>query len=124
MSQLLAIAAGGSLGAVLRFLISERVYEVWGRDFPYGTVAVNVLGSFFIGALFYLFNEKWLVSTEVKAVVMIGFLGAMTTFSTFSLDTVLLIEKGEVLRAFGNVLLSVSLCVLVTWLTLKIAKTI
>ena len=115
MSQLLFIAAGGALGAVMRFMVSNAVYSVAGRDFPYGTLAVYVLGSLLMGALYVLLVERLLEAAEWRAFLLIGVLGAFTTFSTFSMETVALLEGGEPVRALMNILLSVTVCVMATW---------
>ncbi|PHS71447.1 MAG: fluoride efflux transporter CrcB [Methylophaga sp.] len=122
MQPLLAIAGGGALGAVMRFLMSSNIYRVFGRDFPYGTLTVNVLGSLLIGLFYILIVERSLLSAEWRSVVMIGFLGAFTTFSTFSLETLSLLESGELSRAALNVFLSVALCLVATWLGLVIGR--
>jgi CrcB protein len=115
MGQMLAIAAGGALGALLRFWASNGVYGLLGRDFPYGTLAVNLLGSLVMGLCFVLFIERLVVGPEWRAFIMVGLLGAFTTFSTFSIETFNLLEDGELTRAMANVLLSVALCVLAAW---------
>lgn len=115
MSQLIIIAAGGAVGAMLRFLVSNGVYAVTGRDFPYGTLTVNVLGSLLMGVLYVLLVERVAFAVEWRAFLMIGVLGAFTTFSAFSIETMLLIESGEHLRALLNMLMSVVLCVMATW---------
>jgi len=114
-SQLFAIAAGGALGAVARFVVSTGVYAWLGRDFPYGTLAVNVLGSLLMGVLTVLLIERLSLGPEWRAVILIGFLGAFTTFSTFSMETINLIEAGAYIKALMNALLSVVLCVIATW---------
>jgi len=120
--QLIAIAVGGAVGALLRFVMSNGVYKVLGREFPYGTLAVNVLGSLFIGILFILLVEKLAVAAEWRAGLVIGLLGAFTTFSTFSLETFTLLEDGAFLKAGVNVLLSVVLCLAATWLGISLGR--
>lgn len=116
MNQVLAIAAGGAVGAVLRFWMSTGVYAIAGRDFPYGTLAVNVLGSLLMGLLTVLLIERLSLGPEWRAAILIGVLGGFTTFSTFSIETLNLIESGELLRAVANMLLSVILCVGAAWI--------
>jgi len=122
VQQLLAIAGGGALGAIFRFGISSNIYRIFGRDFPYGTLTVNVFGSLFMGLFFVLLTERNLLSAEWRGVIMIGFLGAFTTFSTFSLETLSLLESGELGRAALNIFLSVALCLLATWFGLIIGR--
>jgi len=124
VQQLLAIAGGGALGAVLRFGMSSGIYRVLGKEFPYGTLAVNVLGSLLMGLCFVLMIERNLLSLEWRSVIMIGFLGAFTTFSTFSMETLSLLESGELTRALLNILLSVTLCLVATWVGLTIGRQI
>ncbi len=122
MLQTLAIAAGGAVGAVLRFWVSIGVHAAIGRGFPYGTLSVNILGSFGIGALSVLFLERLAVGPEIRSLVLIGLLGSFTTFSTFSLETINLLQGGRFSAAAANVLLNVSLCVVGTWLGLIVAR--
>lgn len=113
--QALAIAAGGAAGALLRFWMSNGIYALLGRGFPYGTLAVNVLGSLLMGYLYVLLIDKLALGPQWRAVLLIGLLGAFTTFSTFSIETLNLVEGGEVVKALLNVLLSVVLCLLAAW---------
>ncbi|MEJ2106389.1 MAG: fluoride efflux transporter CrcB [Acidiferrobacteraceae bacterium] len=124
MNQILAIAAGGAIGAVLRFWASNGVYALLGRNFPYGTMAVNILGSLLMGVLFILMVERMDVSAAWRAVLLIGFLGAFTTFSTFSIETLNLIEEGALLSAGLNMILSVVLCILAAWIGVNIGRNI
>jgi len=115
MIQVLLIAGGGAVGAVMRFWLSGWVYSVLGRDFPYGTLVVNLFGSLVMGLCFALFIERLMAGPEWRALIMIGLLGAFTTFSTFSIETFSLLEDGELIKAMANILLSVVLCVLAAW---------
>lgn len=115
MLQVVAIAGGGAIGALTRFWVSSGVYRLMGRDFPWGTLVVNVIGSFLMGFLFVLFIERLAAAPEWRAAVLVGFLGALTTFSTFSVETLTLIEQGFLLKAFLNMTVSVWVCVLVCW---------
>lgn len=124
MTQLLAIAGGGAIGALLRFWVSGWVYSLLGRSFPYGTLAVNVAGSLVMGLCYVLLVERMAVGPEWRALVMVGGLGAFTTFSTFSLETLNLLLAGEPWRALANMLLSVILCVMAAWFGLLIGRQI
>ncbi|TNF97939.1 MAG: fluoride efflux transporter CrcB [Gammaproteobacteria bacterium] len=116
MIQALAIAGGGAIGALMRFYASTGVYALFGRGFPYGTLFVNVVGSLLMGILYILFLERMQVGPEVRSALLIGVLGAFTTFSTFSMETLALLENGEVMKASINIVLSVALCILAAWL--------
>lgn len=124
MTQVLAIAAGGALGAVMRYWVSTGVYALLGRAFPYGTLAVNVLGSLAMGLLYVLLIERSDVAVEWRAAILIGFLGAFTTFSTFSMETLALIENQEPFKAGLNMLLSLTLCVVSAWLGVVMGRQI
>lgn len=116
MGHVISIALGGALGALLRFGVSNAAYALLGRGFPYGTLLVNVVGSFLIGVFAYYFMQKGMMDTPLARGLLIGVLGAFTTFSTFSLDTLLLIENAAWGKALLNVLLNVLLCVGAAWL--------
>ena len=111
MNQVLAIAGGGAVGALLRYWVSSGVYLLAGRDFPYGTLVVNVLGSLLMGFLYIWLLERSLGGVAMRAFVLIGLLGAFTTFSTFSMETLNLMEAGQMGRAILNTLMSVVLCI-------------
>lgn len=106
-----AVAIGGATGAVARYWLTSALYKQFGSAFPYGTIGVNVLGSVLMGALFVFIVERPLPEVW-RLTLAVGLLGAFTTFSTFSLDTLILIDQGELMRALMNVVLSVSLCLL------------
>lgn len=120
--QLLAIAVGGALGAMARFGVSHGVHSLLGRGFPYGTLTVNVMGSFCIGILFVLLTERLELGPQWRAFLMVGFLGAFTTFSTFSLETVELLQAGAAIKAFVSVISNVILCIVAAWLGLLLGR--
>lgn len=122
--QTLAIAVGGAVGAVLRFWMSNGVYSLMGRSFPYGTLAVNVLGSLLMGFLYVLLMDKLSLGPQWRAALLIGLLGAFTTFSTFSIETLNLMEEGEIIKALINVVLSVVLCLAAAWLGVIVGRTL
>lgn len=122
MNQILAIAAGGSIGALARFWIANLVYEWLGRGFPHGTLFVNVSGSFLMGLLTELMLQRFVATPEYRAVLLVGFLGAYTTFSTFSIETLYLFEQGETLKALLNIFFSVALCLAAVWFGLLIGR--
>ncbi|MDH5360269.1 MAG: fluoride efflux transporter CrcB [Gammaproteobacteria bacterium] len=116
MLQTVVIATGGAFGALMRFWVSSATYAMLGRSFPYGTLMVNVLGSLLMGFLFVWLTERSSLPPEWRSLILVGFLGAFTTFSTFSLETFSLLQAGEVSKALFNILLSVVLCLLATWI--------
>ncbi len=122
MIRIAFIAAGGATGALLRYWLSTGVYSILGRGFPYGTLVVNVVGSLLMGLLYVFLFERMDVSTEWRAGLVIGLLGAFTTFSTFSIETLNLIEAGEQLKAGMNIILSVTLCILGCWLGMVLGR--
>ncbi len=124
MTQLLIVGAGGAFGAIGRYWLSIWVYSLTGRAFPWGTLAVNLLGSLLMGFLAVWLLERMTLSTEVRALLMVGFLGSFTTFSTFSLETLLLLEQGSVARAGLNIAVSVVTCIAAAWVGTLIAKAI
>ncbi len=122
MVQLVAIALGGAVGALLRYWTSTGVYALLGREFPYGTLVVNVSGSLLMGFLTVVMLERLSVGPEWRAALLIGLLGAFTTFSTFSMETLNLIEQGAMLRAGLNAVLSVVLCLTAAWVGLVLGR--
>ncbi len=105
LSQLIFIAAGGSLGCVARYGVSVMIQNSAGTSFPWGTLAVNIIGSFLIGFLAEMFDEM-IVPSQWRSFATIGFLGGFTTFSTFSLETMNLLREGEYFYAISNLLSS------------------
>jgi len=118
------VALGGAVGAVARYLVATFVQETFAVAFPLGTLTVNVLGSFVIGIAFYYSVSFWVHSPHLKALVIVGFLGAFTTFSSFSLDTVNLLMEGLYKKALVYILVTNLLCFLATISGLWLARTV
>ena len=110
------VALGGALGACSRYWVSAWVYERYASSFPWGTLAVNVVGSFLFGVLYILIFSLEAMKEPLRLLVLVGFLGAFTTFSTFSFETIRLLESGEWWMAFTNVMSSTLLCLAGLWL--------
>ncbi|GLP96544.1 fluoride efflux transporter CrcB [Paraferrimonas sedimenticola] len=106
------VALGGALGACSRYAIAEICLLLFGRGFPIATLTVNVVGSLGIGFLVALVEQEVLLHAAWRQVVIIGFLGAFTTFSTFSMDNLLLLQQQEYLKAAVNMFANLSLCML------------
>ncbi len=122
MNLLLAIAAGGALGSVLRYALGTAAHRLVPLNFPHGTLLVNILGSFAVGLAYVWLIQRTGASPEVRAFVIVGVLGGFTTFSSFSLETVVLATQGSYGRAALNVTLSVALCLLGTVLGIAMAR--
>ncbi|EJL6727127.1 fluoride efflux transporter CrcB [Vibrio alginolyticus] len=116
LSVLGFIALGGAFGACSRYLISELCVILLGRGLPYGTLTVNVVGSFMMGLLIAAFDNELLATEPWRQVIGLGFLGALTTFSTFSMDNVLLMQQGAFFKMGLNVLLNVVLSISAAWI--------
>lgn len=108
----LAVALGGAFGAMARYAVSLWLLNTSGPKFPYATLTVNVLGSFIMGLLFVVIVERAALPTEMRSLLMVGFLGAFTTFSTFSLDALNLWQNGDLFAALVYVLATVVLCLI------------
>ncbi|MDH5611764.1 MAG: fluoride efflux transporter CrcB [Gammaproteobacteria bacterium] len=122
MKMLLFIAAGGAIGAVLRYGASLGVYSLLGRGFPYGTLFVNVTGSLLMGLLSIIMLERFNVGPEWRAAILVGLLGSFTTFSTFSIETLNLLEQGDVIRAMANITISVIVCLAAVWMGISLGR--
>ncbi|HEX8960820.1 MAG TPA: fluoride efflux transporter CrcB [Geobacteraceae bacterium] len=122
MQVVFLIAFFGALGCLTRYFLSGWVYNLFGKSFPYGTFAVNIVGAFIIGLIMELGMRSTLIPANLRIGLTVGFLGGLTTFSTFSYETFRLLEDGELLIAGANVLLSVAVCLVFTWLGIITAK--
>ena len=121
---LLAVAIGGAAGAVSRYLTSQWIYSALGKSFPFGTLFVNFSGSFIAGFLTILFIERLNVVPELRALVLIGFLGSFTTFSAFSYETVSLIASGDYIKAATNIFISLFICIIACWFGILLGRQI
>ncbi len=124
IQQLSAVAIGGAAGAVMRWLMASGVQKMAGGAFPWGTFAVNALGSFLLGFLFVWLIERSTANELIRLAITVGFMGAFTTFSTYSLESVRLLQEGAFSLAFGNIAGQVVVCLLLTWLGVQLARVI
>ena len=120
LQMVLAVAAGGALGSVARYMVGVGSTKMFGLGFPWGTLLVNIAGSFLIGAFVELFALKWDLPQEARVFLTVGICGGFTTFSAFSLDAYVLIERGQWSLAAGymagSVLLSIGALVAALYL--------
>jgi CrcB protein len=122
METPLCIAFFGALGCLARYYLSGWVYRFSSGSYPYGTLVVNVVGAYLIGLIMEFSLRSTIVPATLRVGLTIGFLGGLTTFSTFSYETFRLLEDGELLLAAGNVLFSVMVCLVFTWLGIVTAR--
>lgn len=115
MLSYFAVAVGSAIGGTLRFWLSNLVYEFLPPTFPYGTLSVNVLGSFLIGLIMFGLDDRGLIDHEMRLFLTVGVCGGFTTFSTFSLETINLLKNSEYTMALINIGLSVVLCLAATF---------
>lgn len=122
MAIYLSIAIGGSLGAITRYWLSTLIQHTSQYNFPLGTFLVNVAGSLLIGVFFVIFAEKVSLDAQWRPVIIVGFLGAMTTFSSFSLEALLLLEQGLYNTALLYIVSSVLICLLAAFAGMQITR--
>ncbi|NJD91097.1 MAG: fluoride efflux transporter CrcB [Geobacter sp.] len=116
MLTVITIAIFGAAGCLARYFLSIWVHDSLGRAFPYGTLCVNIAGAFLIGFVMEFAIRSTHLSANLRTGITIGFLGGLTTFSTFSYETFRLLEDGKFMVAFGNVLVSIVACLIFTFL--------
>ena len=116
-----AVAIGGALGSLARYALSSYIFDISSHNFPYATLIVNVLGTFVMGILFVVIVERSAMPAEMRSLLMIGFVGAFTTFSTFSLDALGLWQNGHIFMSLVYMLATIILCLIAIssaiWLT-------
>ena len=116
------IAVGGATGACLRYFVTTTVDSLFGKHMPFGTLTVNVVGSFALALLYGFIERHDLSDSPYRALIGVGLLGAFTTFSTFSVETLTLLENELWLKAAANVFLNVGACLLAGWLAIELMK--
>ncbi len=122
MEKYLFIGLGGFLGSIARYTLSTAVYRAAGESFPYGTLAVNIIGCFIIGLLMTLFQEQIIVNQNIRLFLIVGILGGFTTFSSFSYETFALMKAGNFIDASMNSVFSLIGCLVATWCGYVIGK--
>ncbi|NRP18723.1 putative fluoride ion transporter CrcB [Ensifer adhaerens] len=122
MSNLLLVGAGGAIGSMVRYLVGLWTLHRWGPGFPWGTLGVNITGSFLIGLLAELIMRKFGASAEMRLFLITGVLGGYTTFSAFSLDTITLFERGDAALAVTYIAASVVLSILAVFAGLALMR--
>jgi len=122
--KLLIIGLGGFIGAVMRYSISGWVQKLLSENFPYGTLAVNILGSFVLGYFLFMSEARSVLNPHWRHFIAIGMIGAMTTFSTFSYETFALLQENLYWHALLNTFLNVMLTIIAVWAGMITAKLI
>jgi len=121
---LMFVGLGGAIGAMGRFVVMSAVGHVTHSGFPWSTVTVNVLGAFVLGAVLELSALAWSPSPEIRAMVVVGVLGAFTTFSTFSMDLYYLLDRGAIVNAVLYATGSVIVCLVAFWAGMSLLRMI
>ncbi len=120
--KILYLGIFGGLGCVARYMVSGWVYNIAGKSLPYGTLAVNVIGSLLLGLIMEGSLRSTMLSPELRFGITVGFMGGFTTFSTFSYETVRLLEEGSLVTAGANILLNVTVCVAAALIGIYLAR--
>jgi len=118
----LSVALGGAIGACLRFALGQFIARSYEGSWPWATFSVNIIGSFIIGFVFVCIHEKAMLPISYKPFIMSGFLGALTTYSSFSLETFLQMQQGQWLQALLYSVSSLLLCLIATVLAVQLAR--
>jgi fluoride exporter len=124
MQAYLAVAIGGILGCWARYAMTNLMQAIYGRDFPYATLSINILACFLMGFLFVETLERLTISPVLRIGILTGFIGGFSTFSTFAMETLLLAERGDIGKSGLYVVLSVLLGLMATFAGAYIARTL
>ena len=122
MNTAASIALFCAGGGLTRYYLSRWVYNLFGQSFPYGTFVVNIIGAFCIGLIMEIGFRTTLIPATMRVGITVGFMGGLTTFSTFSYETFLLLEEGRFIVAMTNILASITVCLLLTWAGIVAAR--
>ena len=120
--KILYLGIFGGMGCVARYMVSGWVYTLAGKSLPYGTLTVNVIGSLLLGLIMEGSLRSTLLSPELRFGLTVGFMGGFTTFSTFSYETVRLLEEGSMVAAGANILLNVTVCIVAALVGIYLAR--
>jgi CrcB protein len=124
LARIFSIGVAGFIGTLLRYWLSGVIAKRYGETFPFGTLAVNLIGCFVIGFLFYLFYDRALASPTARTTIFIGLLGGFTTFSSYGLQTFTLLRDGELFLALVNIIASNVIGLVLVWVGYSLAKVI
>lgn len=124
MINYLLVGLGAAFGGTLRYWVSNLAFKFFTENFPYGTLVVNVVGSFILGLLLFYFNDKELLNPQLRLFLTVGFCGGFTTFSTFSYETIVLLRETQYLLGFLNIVLNILLCLMGVLLAYLLTKMI
>ncbi len=122
MINYLIVSFGAAAGGALRYWLSNYTYKFLPTTFPYGTLVVNIVGSFLLGIIMFYFDQKELISSQLRIFLAIGFCGGFTTFSSFSFETLNLFRDSQVGLGLLNIALNISLCLIGVYLAYLISK--
>ncbi|MCG6914631.1 fluoride efflux transporter CrcB [bacterium BMS3Abin03] len=124
MINYILVGIGAAIGGTFRYWISNVIFKIFSENFPYGTLVVNVTGSFILGILMFYFNDRELLSPQLRLFLTVGFCGGFTTFSTFSFETMNLFRETQYLLGSINILLNLMLCLIGVFLAYLVTKLI
>ncbi|QQS37889.1 MAG: fluoride efflux transporter CrcB [Ignavibacteriales bacterium] len=122
MEKYIIVSIGAAAGGTFRYWMTSFIHKLFPSTFPYGTLTVNILGSFLLGVIIFYFDDKNLISPSLKLLLTVGFCGGFTTFSTFSIETINLLRDSEISLALLNISANILFCLLGVYLAYIISK--